>query len=537
VLFYISEHSLRSDHCNREINLALDVGKDVVPVYLKDVELTSDLKVGLNRVQALHRDQDSGYQQHLLNALGQSTTTVEPQPSPRELDPKSIAVLLFANLSPDPDNAYFAAGIHEEILNHLAGIGALSVISRTAMLRYEGSKKSPSEVAAELNVATVLEGSVRYAGNRVRITAQLIRASDDVHLWSQTYDRDLEDIFAIQSDVAVRIAAAMEAQLSPEQRARIERRPTGNMEAYSLFLAGIAALQHDDNEPAIALFENATGLDPEFSAAWALIALACVPVSGRMDDARRAASRALELDTDSFLAHRAMGLVFWIADLNPSQTLIEYARALELNPSSGDVNKGYGLLLANFGRHDEGLKYLRKAATLESNQVEVHRQLMWVLFTMGHFEEAAHEADLMRQLDTRRSRWPGDWLDRFLSYRTAGRQEAADEQLSEAQANLAHLPETFGRPRRAAIHAIRGDQDAALAALDALQSERILEPLNIAFAWIELGDTNAALDVIDELLERRDFGLLAFLPVIPALAALHDHPRFDAIRRKLGYIQ
>jgi len=333
VLFYVSAASLKSDHCNREINLALDEGKDVVPVYIDDVELTTDLKVGLNRVQALHRDEDASYQQHLLKALGQSSNTIERQPgiasesrlrltkrvgaglgfvlfigavswfwptqsevptpalvpngnssvtdqadSMRDVDQvalNSVAVLALENLSPDPENAYFAAGVHEEILNQLAKISGLQVISRKAVLRYQSTTQSPSDIAHELSVSFVMEGSVRFAGNRVRITTQLIRAVDDTQLWSETYEFELSDIFAVQSDVATQVSSAMQATLLPEEVVAIERAATENLEAYTLLLQHLyqkdqerARFTLDDDgwlKSGIRKMEKAIELDPKFA--------------------------------------------------------------------------------------------------------------------------------------------------------------------------------------------------------------------------------------------------------------------------------
>ena len=176
----------------------------------------------------------------------------------------SIAVLPFVNLSPDPDNAYFAAGIHEEILNQLSKIEDLSVIARTTMLRYADSEKSVPEIGAELKVNTVMEGSVRYAGNRVRITTQLIDAVSGAHLWSEAYEEDLEDIFGIQLAIATRIAGTLEAEFSPAEQARVANRTTDSPEAYAHYLeARTLFVNFRPTEPVHEALDAAIAIDPD----------------------------------------------------------------------------------------------------------------------------------------------------------------------------------------------------------------------------------------------------------------------------------
>ena len=193
-------------------------------------------------------------------------------PSASAPDRKSVAVLPFQNLSPDPENAFFADGMTEDILTQLAKIRDLKVISRSSVMRYKGTQKPIQTIAAELGVATVLEGSVRRAGNRVRIVGQLIDARTDEHLWAETYDRELKDVFAIQSEVAQRIAAALKATLSPAEKKRIEQSPTQNLAAYDLYLKGrelYNRYRKADNEAAIELFQKALELDPAFALGYA----------------------------------------------------------------------------------------------------------------------------------------------------------------------------------------------------------------------------------------------------------------------------
>ena len=191
------------------------------------------------------------------------------QTGTRELLANSVAVLPFANLSPDPENAYFAQGIHEEVLNQLAKIEALNVIARTSVLRYVNTEMQIPEIARELNVKTVMEGSVRYAGNDVRITAQLIDPATGAHLWSEAYQRKIDDVFAIQADIAMNIANALRAEFSLEEQRAIEQPPTSSAEAYDLYLRA-RALANDNAVVAHELLDRAIALDPDFAAAYAV---------------------------------------------------------------------------------------------------------------------------------------------------------------------------------------------------------------------------------------------------------------------------
>jgi len=210
-------------------------------------------------------------------ARDQASRQFDNSPLP---DDKSVAIVPLANLSPNPENIYFAAGVHEELLNQLAKIAELRVISRTAVLRYQDTLKSPNEIARELNVSNIIEGSVRYADDRVRVTIQLIRASDDSHLWSETYERTLDDIFAIQTDIAIQVANSLQADLLPNEIQQIQLTTTNNADAYSLFLETRYLQEQSNNfasdsdwlQRGIANMRQAIGQDPNFALGYAELA-------------------------------------------------------------------------------------------------------------------------------------------------------------------------------------------------------------------------------------------------------------------------
>jgi TolB-like protein/Tfp pilus assembly protein PilF len=412
VLFYISARSLKSDHCNREINLALDEGKDVVPIYLEAIELTSDLKVGLNRVQALHRDQDVSYQQHLLQALGLSTSTVEPQPGAtlnpaamnrprtgwptmatveelrRERLPKSVAVLPFANISPDPDDAYFTTGIHDDILTQLAKISTIKVISRTSVMEYRDTTKNVREIGRELNVATILEGGVRRAGDSVRINVQLIDAEMDEHLWAETYDRQLtvQNIFAIQSEMASSIAEALEATLSPQETARLTELPTQNTRAYDFYLTGNSYLRRSDFRTfmplSIQMYERAVEEDPGFALAFSRLSIAHGQMywfgfdqtESRLKMAEEAVERALAVAPDLPAAHLALGYYYYRGFRNYDKALREFDVAEQATPPDSELFEARGYIYKRLGEWDRSLESTSRAIELDPRNANLFYQ-------------------------------------------------------------------------------------------------------------------------------------------------------------------
>jgi non-specific serine/threonine protein kinase len=301
---------------------------------------------------------------------------LRPSGDEASVDRKSIAVLPFENLSPDPENEYFADGITEDITAQISKIADLRVISRTSTMRYKGTDKTLSEIGEELDVATILEGSVRRAGDRVRIVGQLIDTRSDEHLWAETYDRTLDDIFSIQSDVARQIAAALEATLTPEETARIESKPTGNLEAYDLYLKGrehYNRYRAEDNEIAINLFESALELDSRYALAYAGIADAYNQRAMRfgysmawIDSSLSASAKAISISPDLAEGYKARGSSYMML-AKFQESLEATARAVELNPNfeAAVNNLGFKYLLT--GRADEAVRWYKKALSLKKD--------------------------------------------------------------------------------------------------------------------------------------------------------------------------
>ena len=310
----------------------------------------------------------------------------------------SVAVLPFSNLSPDPDNAFYAAGLHEEVLNQLARLSHLGVISRTSMLRYADTLMPIPDIARELNVDTVLEGSVRYADGRIRVTIQLVDGRSDEHLWSETYDRELDDFFEIESGIARNVALALDQTLSEEEQARLERPATRNLEAFAEYVLGSEARRlrtMSSLENAEDHFRKAVELDPEYALAWAGLAeaLAFQVEYGGLDmeasfaPRQEAINRALEIDP-------LMGEA-WLAltKLQISQGLItdpepHYLKVIELSPNYAQAHHVLGSYLIHSYRVEEGLPYLRKAVSLDPDALAQRTKLAQAFFLQKRLEES-----------------------------------------------------------------------------------------------------------------------------------------------------
>ncbi|UCF79084.1 MAG: protein kinase [Candidatus Eiseniibacteriota bacterium] len=310
---------------------------------------------------------------------------------------KSIAVLPFVSFSDSKEDEFFSDGTTEDIIIQLSKIAELRVVSRTSIMRYKHTEKNLREIGRELNVGAIVEGSVRRSGDCVRIVAQLVDAKTDEHLWAEKYDRDMKDIFAIQSDVAEKIASALRAELSAAERTRIERKPTENMEAYEYYLKGreyYYRYRKHDNETAIALFSRALELDPDYALAWAGLADAYaqgferygMPASWS-DCALESGKKAVELDGGSAEAYKALGLAYDVKGCY-RKAFEAYLKATQLNPNYVPAVLYVGGVHVFLGELDTALAWLKRAISIDPAAVfapfligDVYRQL-------GEFEKA-----------------------------------------------------------------------------------------------------------------------------------------------------
>ncbi|MGB9474666.1 MAG: tetratricopeptide repeat protein, partial [Candidatus Udaeobacter sp.] len=298
-----------------------------------------------------------------------------PRVSAHKVD-KSIAVLPFENLSDEKDNAYFADGIQDDVLTNLSKVGDLKVISRTSVMPYRGKTSNVREIGKALGVASILEGSVRRIGNRVRVNVQLINADTDEHLWAEDYDRDLTDVFAIQTDLAQKIVHELQAKLSPTEKAQIERKPTESSEAYFAFLQAHDLCTRPDRplpaiEKAEQFYEQAARLDPDFARAFA--GLAWVhdwmyhtydPTPARKEKAHAAADTAIRLQPDLPEAHLGLGFYYYYCERNYEKALDEFAIAKRSLPNSAEAYMAIASIERRQGKWAESTANFEKAASL-----------------------------------------------------------------------------------------------------------------------------------------------------------------------------
>lgn len=326
-----------------------------------------------------------------------------PRASARKLD-KSIAVLPFDSFSEDKENAFFADGIQDDILTNLSKIGDLRVISRTSVMPYRGKEKNVREIGKALGVSTLLEGSVRKDGNRVRVNVQLINAANDEHIWSEVYDRDLTDVFAIQTDLAQKIAKELQAKLSPTEKAQMTRKPTENGEAYLAFVQAHTLHRHvDDHEKLLQaeqLYERALQLDPQFALAAAQLSRlegwiyrSSDPTPARREKARSLAARALALQPDSAEAHLALGFSYYYGDRDYENALKELAIAQRGLPNDADVYLAIGAIHRRQGKWKESNANLEKAVSLNPNDTWPLQNLALNYEVQRNFDAANQTVD------------------------------------------------------------------------------------------------------------------------------------------------
>src|SRR5216110_1208879 len=323
-----------------------------------------------------------------------------PRASARKID-KSIAVLPFENLSDEKENAYFADGMQDDILTNLSKIGDLKVISRMSVMSYRGEgTRNAREIGKALGVAALLEGSVRRVGNRVRVNVQLIDATNDEHIWAEDYDRDLTDVFAIQTDLAQKIASALQAKLSPNEKEQLDRQPTKDPNAYLLFIqahnyANRPDHLRDDSLKAEELFEQAIKLDPKFAAAFAGLSMveswiyhSFEPTLARREKARLNADESLRLQPDLPEGHLALGFSYYYGDRDYERAFAEFEIAKRDLQNEAQSYMAIAAIQRRQGKWTESTANLEKAATLDPKNVSVLTNLGYSYMALRNFEAA-----------------------------------------------------------------------------------------------------------------------------------------------------
>ena len=439
---------------------------------------------------------------------GVAPTPAVPQPKAGR-QRASICVLPFANMSGDPEQEYFSDGISEDIITDLSKVSALSVISRNGAFRYKGQQVDIPQVARDLDVSHVLEGSVRRAGGRVRITAQLIDGAANDHVWAERYDRDLDDIFALQDEISEAIVKALKLKLLPEEKQAIERRGTDNVEAYNLYLMArqywLTTNQGDARgyDAIIRFCCRAVEIDASYARAWAVMATAQASlgrIGGGGDGGRAALKHALDLDPELAEAH-ALKARLLSDEGRRDEAAAEIAIALRLDPKSYEVNQQAGLISYRELRLDDAVRYFETATALAETDFSAAGMLVSCYTALGDSERARQAA------------------------RTAiARIEpvvAKDRSNGHAMANGASALAVLGEVERA-------KEWMARALL--IDPENLLMRYNFACGLIAyLNDAEAALDVLGPAMARDPGSLVRAAKTDPDLDALRDDPRFQAM--------
>ncbi|SDR83303.1 TIR domain-containing protein [Opitutus sp. GAS368] len=331
-----------------------------------------------------------------------TVATPKPAPAAPALSDKSIAVLPFTNMSEDKESGFFADGVHEDILTNLALVRELRVVSRTSVMPYRTTTKSMRQIAQELGVAYILEGSVRRSGNKVRVTGQLIHAATDEHVWAQAYDRDLTDIFTIQAELSAQIAGALKAALSPEEKVLLARRPTENLAAYDAYvkarqMALSGTTQLLESRTIESLLKQAVTLDPRFAAAWGELGRQIVFLyfneldrsPQRLAEAKAAIETAVRLAPDAPEVIESYGDYFYYGYRDYVRAGEQYERLAVLRPNDASVFGSLGLIHRRQGRFKEGLAELQRAVEIEPRNLRYLRTLQQLMQGLDRYDEAA----------------------------------------------------------------------------------------------------------------------------------------------------
>ena len=461
---------------------------------------------------------------------------VEKEPEP---EANRIAVLPFVNLSPDAQDAYFADGITEEVITTLSGISALNVISRTSVMGYKGTTKKLKEIGRELEVGSILEGSFRKAGSKIRVTAQLIDVTNDRHLWAQNYDRQLDDIFAIQGEIASNISEHLRIQLAESERKRLCRVPTRSLVAYESYLKWIHAESIEMNwKESIKHLEEAIREDPEFSLAHALLSEFYVTIGGEVipwkeavDNAQSLAARALALDQESSEAHTANGNIAMQNRLDFGLAGQEFVRAIKLNPSNSNAHFWYSYLYYVRGDVDNALREAGVASRLDPLSLNVHLNIVWYLRQKRDYVSALEIWHRFSRLN------PGSTVCRIMEAdltALAGYRGRAETQLEETLLNQPML-RPWERTQLAYALMDLGKLEETrrlLGEIEVDMKSRFYPRFRLAVVYSGIGDKEVAIGMLEKAFDELPFTVL-IVNQQHEFDAIRDDPRFKAILAKL----
>jgi TolB-like protein/Flp pilus assembly protein TadD len=471
--------------------------------------------------------------------LVRSKSDTSSSPATATIANKSIAVLPFDNLSRDPDNAYFAEGMQDEILTRLAKVADLKVISRTSTQHFKSTPENLPQIAKQLGVAHILEGSVQKASDQVRVNVQLINALTDAHLWADTYDRKLTDIFAVESEIAKTIADALQAKLSGSEKSSIAKVPTANPEAYELYLKGRFFWNKRDTndlQKALGCFEQAAKEDPNYALAWSGTAdvYALLPLFGGADPAdaypkaKEAANKAIALDPNLAEPHADLGLIGSLFDFDFALSMREFEKSIALNPNYATAHHWFGdSVLQCIGDFNRAIAEMKRALELDPLSVVFSVDLGVAYYFDGRYQEGIAQTRKALDLDP----------NAYYAYYNLGEllEESGDfpGAISEYKKSVALDTDPYPLALLGHAEALNGDREEALKILQQLAvSKRYVADYSVGLVYLGLGDKNQAMDWFEKSFAKRqpDLNTIRFDPL---LRPLHGDPRFEQLAEKI----
>jgi TolB-like protein/DNA-binding winged helix-turn-helix (wHTH) protein/Tfp pilus assembly protein PilF len=458
---------------------------------------------------------------------------------------KSLIVLPLENLSGDKDQDYFADGMTDELIANLAKIRSLRVISRSTAMAYKGTRKPLSQIAKELNVDAVVEGTVLRVGNRIRITAELVQVSTDQHLWADTYESQMEDVLALQNQVSSAIVNEIRINLTPEEEERLSKKPAVAPEAYENYLKGRYYWNKRSDEnltKAIGYFEQATHQDPQYALAYAGLSdcyaiisaeiFGTMPAAEAAPKAKAAALRSLQIDPTMAEAETSLATVKFNYDWDWAGAAGGFQQAIQQNPSYATAYQRYSLYLIAMGRSEDSFEQINKARELDPLSISINFSLGWRLYMARQYDRAIQQLRNTSEMD------PSYELPHLvlgMSYAQKGDFATAIPELRKA-VELSHgtplmisvLANAYGRSGN------KPEAEKLLSQLVTESGKQYVSPYYFALAYVGLGQTETAIDWLEKAYIDRSNGLV-FLQVEPALDSLRQSPRFLALQNKLKF--
>jgi serine/threonine-protein kinase len=456
-----------------------------------------------------------------------------------ELPAKSIAVLPFDNLSRDPDNAYFCEGVQDEILTRLAKVADLKVISRTSTQHFKSAPDNLPQIAKQLGVMNILEGSVQRSNDQVRVNVQLINALTDAHLWADTYDRKLTDIFAVESEIAKTIAETLQAKITGSEKNSIAKTPTVNPEAYELYLKGRFFSEKRtgaDLRKSIEYYDQAITKDPGYPLAYVgladshllLTAYGAISTKEEVSPAKAALKKALALDDSLAQAHASSGLLATL-ELDLNRAITELERAIQLNPNYATAHHWIALPLMAIGQSDRAIVEGKRAIELDPLSLICNADLAWVYFNARRYDETEAQARKTLEMDPRF----------YVAHYYLGEALQFKGKLTDATAEYQKSFESNNDPFSLAMLgqacARQGKTDEARKVLARLREQaksQYVSPYAFAVVLTALGDKAHAIDELEHNYDDTGF-YISLIKVDPLFDDLRGQPRFEALVQKI----